>query len=752
MISKPLPLIFCILIWLSFTCSLFSNSISIEQKKIVLDPFYYMESEYSPGKYRDIISIPEDFIPYKGGNLLIATSFDRRMYTFITHFSIDKRLKGTELSLYIDPPKYAEKFYLNGRVIYKIGKNEKEYDSSESNSFNLYLPDDLLYFGNKKNYLAIELYPVENENHIFHVISLCIYEYGSLLVFVRNLISKHMVQAACVVSIFVGIYLIFLYFTRKYKDKKLLWFGLLCFSFTLSYINFSINYPALDLLFWDKVSRVCFPYPVLFLTFFTLEYTSILNKNRIIKLVLILVSLVFNILVIIQPTILNLVKVFNSMMLFLLAPQLIGSFIILVISIIKNKSRQSLYILGGLLAVISAAISDMYNASSGFSPYVWFVPYGFFSILLCIFFVLALEQAKTYAESINHAKSLDKKNLSLERLIRDIMNVSKNVYTSSKKLDESIQKAGNVTDDYRKSNSDIMEKIRSQFEYIENIINNITKRIDYSTEKIPIAIANQTAMVEQVTATISNINNHIISTMVFIEESNIVAQNLFKLAKKSSKVIEDTKGTIEKISEYSVFLQDVLGTLENITEKTNLLSINASIEAARSGSSGKGFSVVAGEIRNLSYKSKENLDSSFRKIKDMAELIESSSDFSENVSESLTTIIKESQHSAEMVNKISDLIKEQKNRSSEILNAVNSLLKDTLSIKEMTDEEKEENVKMKTVIEDLQGTLEGITQLLTQQETKQTGLTSALTEIKTIMEKSQEDMKLLNESVNHLGK
>ena len=103
-----------------------------------------MESEYSPGKYRDIISIPEDFIPYKGGNLLIATSFDRRMYTFITHFSIDKRLKGTELSLYIDPPKYAEKFYLNGRVIYKIGKNEKEYDSSESNSFNLYLPDDLL--------------------------------------------------------------------------------------------------------------------------------------------------------------------------------------------------------------------------------------------------------------------------------------------------------------------------------------------------------------------------------------------------------------------------------------------------------------------------------------------------------------------------------------------------------------------------------------------------------------------------------
>ena len=742
--------VYFVLILIFLPVMIFSNTFLNTQKKITLKSFYYCETGYLPGKYKNLTEIPESFILYKSGDLEMSPSLERRMYTFITYFTIDEGLKDKEFSLYVDPPNYAEKFYLNGRVIQKIGKNEKGYDSSESDSFNLYIPDDLLYFGDKKNYLVVELYPVKDENNIFHVINLCIYEYGSLLVLTRNIISKHVVQAACVISIFVGIYLLFLFFSRKLEDKRLLWFSLICFSFTLSYANFSLNYPALNLLLWDKISRVSFAYPVLFLTFFILEYTSILHKNRMIKVLLVMMSLVFNILIIIQPTVMDIQKAFNYMMLILMLPQLSGSFVILIISIIKNKSRHSFYILGGVLAVILAAGMDMFNNSKGLLPYVWFVPYGFFSMLLCMFFVIAKEHAKTHMDSINHAKSLDKKNKSLQKLIEDIKNVSKNVYISSKSLDESIQKAGNVTENYRKSNMDIMEKIRGQFDHIENIVSNMTKRINYSTEKIPLAIANQTSMVEEVTATITNINNHIIASITFIDESNTVAQNLFKNARESSQVIDDTGETIEKISEYSIFLKEVLGTLENIAEKTNLLSINASIEAARSGFYGKGFSVVAGEIRNLSYQSKKNLDFSFSKIRDMAALIENSSDLSSDVSESLATIIKESRHSAEMVNKIADLIKEQKKQSSEIVSAVNSLLTDTLSIKEMTDEVKEENIKIKSVVEDLQQTLESITQLILQQETKQTGLINALNEIRIIMKKNQDDMELLNNSINQL--
>ena len=79
--------------------------------------------------------------------------------------------------------------------------------------------------------------------------------------------------------------------------------------------------------------------------------------------------------------------------------------------------------------------------------------------------------------------------------------------------------------------------------------------------------------------------------------------------------------------------------MKEITEKTSLLSINAAIEAARAGTSGAGFSVVAGEIRTLSSASKEKLDSSFQKIEGMQTSIDKSRSLSQEVSGSLTEII-----------------------------------------------------------------------------------------------------------------
>ena len=124
---------------------------------------------------------------------------------------------------------------------------------------------------------------------------------------------------------------------------------------------------------------------------------------------------------------------------------------------------------------------------------------------------------------------------------------------------------------------------------------------------------------EQLKTLITNLTESLSQISGGIREVNTGVQDL---AMMNNKVLQETIQANNKAKD----TDQIVGIIQGISSQTNLLGLNASIEAARAGEYGKGFSVVAKEIRKLSNTSKESIDKIDNIIKDISSSIQSIND------------------------------------------------------------------------------------------------------------------------------
>jgi methyl-accepting chemotaxis protein len=680
------------------------------------------------------------------------------MYTIKCEFFIDENLANKDFSLLIGPADMPYDVYINGNLIFKKGNYIDYYSSSIYETSNILLSKSLLNYGVNKNIINIQMFPLYERTFLGDLVVTSkntAFLYSSF----RNLFNVNLIQGSCLISLILSLYFLLLFFGRKLKEIHFLYFSCICLFFAMSYYNIFFHFFDFHADFNEKISRSGFPLASMSIGLFIIEYSKLFNNKkifRVLKYILIALISIFSIACSILTAMYNTKKeihyIFNNITAnYIIPPILIISMIILIISIIKSIIKKSNFgiiaVFLGFIVVIILSYHDIYYLNSNKTPFCWTVPYGYLAFVLSIFFTLSIEQSMLYSLSIRHYKEIDNKNKTLGKMMQNIKTVSDNLVDSSTKLELSINKAIKFINEYGDNNKTIMGKILNQFSNIDITINQIKTRIIKYNENISSALLNQQNAVKDVNLSIANMNNHIESTSLAVEAANQLTDQFAKLANQGSVIIYESKESIDKIAGNSKFLNEVLNSIQDITDKTNVLAINAAIEAANRGELGKGFAVIAAEIRKLANQSKVRLITSFDNINNMSELVSNSANKSEDVAKLLLDIIDECQKIVNNINEINLLMHNQKDQSNSIIKSMESLFIDTDKINEISKEEKYENEKTAETLEDLKLSFKSIANLLDEQKQKEKDLQNSLISIKEVMVENLKDVEILNDCI-----
>lgn len=190
----------------------------------------------------------------------------------------------------------------------------------------------------------------------------------------------------------------------------------------------------------------------------------------------------------------------------------------------------------------------------------------------------------------------------------------------------------------RKMNRQIDTTIKGVSDASKQVLTGSTNLAE-AAQSVAEGATDQAAAVEEMQATIDELSNGIKTTADELEKSYNEARRYADMAEGSRGDMEAMVDAMHRISEASEKISEIIVQIEDIASQTNLLSLNASIEAARAGDAGKGFAVVADQIRNLAEQSAKSAVDSKSLIETAINKVEEGSHNAIKASDSLKEVV-----------------------------------------------------------------------------------------------------------------
>jgi len=243
--------------------------------------------------------------------------------------------------------------------------------------------------------------------------------------------------------------------------------------------------------------------------------------------------------------------------------------------------------------------------------------------------------------------------------------------------------SNSVTLDYVGDFASIKESLNKILSAMSDVFRNITdatdsvfsgaENVSQGANDLAESASLQTALISEIVTSVEAAGNSIAANVRLTENAKDISAQTAQEVERSNAQMSSLLEAMDEIRRTSDEIQAINKTIEDIAFQTNILALNASIEAARAGVAGKGFAVVADEVRNLAGKSAEASNQTTLLINESTAAVEKGLEFARETADFLGNVVTHTEQVDGIIAEIADSSYSQSEYMSDISDKTNKI-------------------------------------------------------------------------------